>query len=172
MIRKDSYFKLLKGIVICKDTGQYILDFIFDTDIDPMLLSSFVGALSLFGKSKLGNIEEIDIKGLDVEMVIVAKHGFILIAILDKEFPIESLREEAEKALDMFCEIAENINDDYCAISEYEEYKGMLKDQIIAYFEKINEKNVDTEFKDFGFFTDAIKRMKSDFTKNSFKVQI
>ena len=64
--------KLLKGIVICKESGEYLLDLILDSDIDPVLLSSFVGALSLFGKN-LEKIEEINIKGLDVYMIIVYK---------------------------------------------------------------------------------------------------
>ncbi|MFX1269680.1 MAG: hypothetical protein ACFFAK_17105, partial [Promethearchaeota archaeon] len=42
--------KLLKGIVICKETGVYLLDLILDSEINPVLLSSFVGALSLFGE--------------------------------------------------------------------------------------------------------------------------
>ena len=63
-------YKLVKGIVICKESGEYLLDLILDSKINPVLLSSFVGALRLFGNN-LGEIEEINIKGLDVDMIIL-----------------------------------------------------------------------------------------------------
>ncbi|MHA1526047.1 MAG: hypothetical protein ACTSQD_03365, partial [Promethearchaeota archaeon] len=63
--------KLIKGIIICRESGEYLLDLILDSEINPVLLSSFVGALSLFGKDNLGKIEEIEVKGLDVGMIIV-----------------------------------------------------------------------------------------------------
>jgi len=35
--------KYLKGMVICHKNGTYLLDLILDTEINPVLLSSFVG---------------------------------------------------------------------------------------------------------------------------------
>ena len=55
----------MKAIVICRESGEYLLDLILDSEINPILLSSFVGALSLFGKDNLGKINEINVKGLD-----------------------------------------------------------------------------------------------------------
>ena len=43
-------YQLLKGIIICKESGEYLIDLILDTDINPIMLSSFVGALSMFGQ--------------------------------------------------------------------------------------------------------------------------
>ena len=93
---------LLKGIVICKESGEYLIDLILDKKINPALLSSFAGALSLFGAKNLGKIEEISIKGLDVDMIIVHRYQLILMAILDKRFAQNGIREEAIKSLDMF----------------------------------------------------------------------
>ena len=72
---KSEVSRLLKGIVICKETGIYLLDLILDSEINPILLSSFVGALSLFGEENMGKIEEINIKGLDIQMVMVNKYN-------------------------------------------------------------------------------------------------
>ena len=94
--------KLLKGIVICRQTGVYLLDLILDTEINPILLSSFVGALSMFGSENMGKIEEIVIKGLDIQMIIVNKYDLVLIAILDNDVVKEDMHVEAERSLDIF----------------------------------------------------------------------
>ena len=126
-----------------------------------MLLSSFVGALSLFGSESLGKIEEITIKGLSIQMVIVNKFDLVLIAIMDKNFVKEDIREEAEKALDMFYHLYQNEISDCTDVSQFESFKKILYDQIVEYFNRINRKNTKAEIKDFGFFTDAVAQMKN-----------
>ncbi|MBN1215692.1 MAG: hypothetical protein JXA99_09675 [Candidatus Lokiarchaeota archaeon] len=159
----DNYnINLLKGIIICKESGEYLVDLILDSDINPVLLSSFVGALSLFGKDNLGKIEEITIKGLDVEMIIVSKHKLILIAILDKKFRKYNLREEAEKALDNFYNFYKNEIDECQYVSKFESFKKIMLMQIIEYFDKLKEKDNQQPIEDFGFFTEAIKKMKKE----------
>lgn len=128
------------------------------------MLSSFVGALGLFGEN-LGRIEEINIKGLDVEMIIVYKYNLIFVAILDKEFVKHDIREEAEKSLDMFYslyrnEIKENCNE----ISQFTSFKNILFTQIEEYFNRIKESQNKREIGDFGFFTDAIKKLRTNST--------
>ncbi len=154
--------KLLKGIVICKESGEYLLDLILDSDIDPVLLSSFVGALSLFGKN-LEKIEEINIKGLDVDMIIVYKYNLIFVIIIDKNFRKYNFREEAEKSLDMFYSSYLNeIKEDCVDISKFEYFKKILYMQIKDYFEKINDLEKEKEIGDFGFFTQAIKKLRNN----------
>ncbi len=70
-----------------------------DSEINPVLLSSFVGALFLFGKDNLGKIEEIEIKGLDVDMIIVYKYNLILIVIMSKDFIKQDYRGESRKSI-------------------------------------------------------------------------
>ncbi len=154
--------KLLKGIVICKESGEYLLDLILDSKINPVLLSSFVGALGLFGEN-LGRIKEINIKGLDVEMIVVYKYNLIFVAILDKEFVKHDIREEAEKSLDMFyslyrTEIDENCNE----VSQFTSFKNILFVQIEEYFNRIKDSHKNAEIGDFGFFTDAIKKLRTN----------
>ncbi|MFO7795689.1 MAG: hypothetical protein ACQERB_02945 [Promethearchaeati archaeon] len=153
--------KLLKGIVICKESGEYLLDLILDSDINPILLSSFVGALSLFGKDSLGKIEEINIKGLNVEMIIVSKHNLIFIAILDKGFAKESIREEAEKALDNFYTLYEDEIDECMDVFKFDSFKKILLMQIKEYFYNLESKKEEA-MDDFGFFTEAIKKMREN----------
>jgi len=126
-----------------------------------MLLSSFVGALSLFGSESLGKIEEITIKGLSIQMIIVNKFDLVLIAIMDKDFVKEDIREEAEKALDMFYHLYQNEISDCTDVSQFESFKKLLYDQIVEYFNRVNGENTKKEIRDFGFFTEAIAQTKN-----------
>jgi hypothetical protein len=155
-------YKLVKGIVICKESGEYLLDLILDSKIDPVLLSSFVGALGLFGNN-LGEIEEINIKGLDVDMIIVYKYNLIFVAILDKEFIKHDIREEAEKSLDMFYTLYRSeIHNDASEVSQFESFKNILSKQIEEYFLKLKNEEEAAEIGDFGFFTEAIKKLRKN----------
>lgn len=128
------------------------------------MLSSFVGALGLFGEN-LGRIEEINIIGLDVEMIIVYKYNLIFVAILDKEFVKHNIREEAEKSLDMFYSLyRKEIDEDYNEVSQFSSFKNILFTQIEEYFNKIKESQKNVEIGDFGFFTDAIKKLRTNST--------
>jgi hypothetical protein len=146
--------------VICKETGMYLLDLILDSDINPILLSSFVGALSLFGAENMGKIEEITIKGLSIQMIIVNKFNLVLIAIMDKDFVKEDIRNEAVKALDMFYHLYQNEIGDCTDVSQFESFKKILYDQIVEYFNRKSGKNKE-KIRDFGFFTEAIEQTKN-----------
>ena len=137
------------------------MDLILDSEINPMLLSSFVGALSLFGSESLGKIEEITIKGLSIQMIIVNKFDLVLIAIMDKDFVKEDIRDEAEKALDMFYHLYQNEISDCTDVSQFESFKKLLYDQIVEYFNRINGENTKKEIRDFGFFTEAISQTRN-----------
>ena len=157
--------KLIKGIIICKESGEYLLDLILDSKINPVMLSSFVGALSLFGKDNLGKIEEIEVKGLDVGMVVVYKYNLILISIMAKDFMKNDIRKEAEKALDMFySSYSKEIKDARGCIdvSIFNDFKKLLYFQIQDYFE-INSDKEEKENKigDYGFFTPFLRKLRN-----------
>lgn len=141
-----------------------MLDLILDSEINPVLLSSFVGALSLFGKDNLGKIEEISIKGLDVNMIIVYKYNLFLIAILSKELVKHDIRDEIEKSLDIFYSsyVNELNNLNNIDVSIFDDFKKLLYLQMRDYFEILKHMEKGKEIKDFGFFTEAIKQLKKD----------
>ena len=152
----------MKAIVICRESGEYLLDLILDSEINPVLLSSFVGALSLFGKDNLGKINEINVKGLDLEMIMVSKYSLILIAIIDKNYIRNNLRDDAERALDMFYllykeEIANSVHTEI-----FEPFKKILLLQIKDYLDEIFNSEKEKEIKDFAFLTEAIKKKKEN----------
>ena len=135
------------------------MDLILDSEINPVLLSSFIGALSLFGKN-LGKIKEINITGIDVNMIIVYKYDLILIIIVDADFLTHNIRNEAEKALDMFYSsyLAEINNG--VEVSVFNGFKKILYMQIQDYLEILKEKEREKKVGDLGFLTEAVEKMK------------
>jgi len=126
-----------------------------------MLLSSFVGALQLFGAENMGKIEEITIKGLSIDMIIVNKYDLVMITILDKSFIKDDIRGESEKALDMFYAIYRDEIEDCADVNQFEDFKKILYDQVEDYFKRIKNKDTQTEIGDFGFFTGAIAKLRN-----------
>ena len=126
-----------------------------------MLLSSFVGALQLFGAENMGKIEEIRIKGLSIDMIIVNKYDLVMITIMDKSFVKDDIRGESEKALDMFYAIYRDEIEDCADLCQFESFKKILYDQIEAYFIRIKNKDEKIKIEDFGFFTGAIAKLRN-----------
>jgi len=139
---------------------MYLLDLILDSEINPVLLSSFVGALSLFGTENMGKIEEITIKGLSIQMIIVNKFDLILIAIMDKNLDKEDIRREAVKALDSFYNRYQYVIDECTDVSQFESFKEILYEQIFEYFDRTTWRNKEN-IRDFGFFTQAVTQIKN-----------
>ena len=138
-----------------------MLDLILDSEINPILLSSFVGALQLFGAENMGKIEEIRIKGLSIDMIIVNKYNLVMIIIMDKAFVKHDIREESEKALDMFYAIYKDQIEDCSDVCQFESFKKVLYDQIEEYFKRIKNEDAEAEIGDFGFFTGAIAKLRN-----------
>ena len=119
----------------------------------------------MFGNENMGKIEEILIKGLNIQMIIVNKYNLFLIAILDKYFVKNDIHSEAEKALDLFYSLYRSKIEkwDVCQdINEFIPFKKALYKQIKGYVEKINKKEEQPLKADFGFFTEAIAKMRND----------
>lgn len=154
----------MKAIVIAKESGEYLLDLILDSDINPMLLSSFIGALALFGKENMGKIEEITVKGLDLEMIVVSKYDLILIAIMDKAYVRENIRDEAERALDFFYILYKKDLENSLHTGIFESFKKILILQIQDYLDEINrpEDEKEKEVGDFGWFTEVLRKSKDE----------
>jgi hypothetical protein len=92
----------------------------------------------------------------------VYKYNLIFVAILDKEFAKHNIREEAEKSLDMFYTLYRTeINNSSFEVSQFQSFKKILSQQIEEYFIKIND---ETKVGDFGFFTEAIKKSRTNST--------
>lgn len=138
---EKTEFKVIRAMVICKTSGQYLVDQILDTKINPIMISSFVSALSMFGQENIGNIEEISVKGIDVELIIVSKHDLILIILMDRHFYKDIVRKSGEKILDLFYAMYSNQLDVSEEIKQFEDFKDVLFSEIQDCLDKMKELN-------------------------------
>ncbi|MFX0077095.1 MAG: hypothetical protein ACFE96_16745, partial [Candidatus Hermodarchaeota archaeon] len=93
--------------------------------------------------------------------IIVNKFDLVLIAIMDKDFVKEDIRDEAVKALEMFYHLYQNEIADCTDVSQFESFKRILYNQIVEYFDRVNGPKKETKIRDFGFFTEAIMQTKN-----------
>jgi len=136
----DFDISVVKGFVICKESGEYIFDWMIDSELNPILLSSYVGALSLFGIDHLNQIDEIIIKGPDTEMIIVNSHHLVIITILEKDFSAKiDFKDEAEELLDMFYNTYKNEIEEAIDTSPFEAFKETLKTHVTSFLDSLNE---------------------------------
>ena len=144
----------MKAVIIANKEGIPLVSVVKDRIIDEDLTSAFICALSIFGEENLGKIEEIMVKGLDIDLFIVYKHELILIAIMDTLMKKKNIKNEAEMALNAFYNQyksqIESWDGNDVAFSEFER---IIETQIENYYSKIDEK---------GFF----ERMKEFFSKS------
>ena len=131
-------FKIIRSMILCKASGIYLVDIILDSDINPMMIASFVSALAMFGKESMGQIEEISVKGLDVELIIVSKHNLILIALMDRHFAKDIIREHGEKILDLFFAMhGRDLDDEIADYSKFNDFKPVLYSEAQACLDKM-----------------------------------
>jgi len=97
-------------------------------------------------------------------MIIVYKYNLIFVAILDKGSVKHDIRAEAEKSLDMFYSLYRKEIDENCnEVSQFASFKNILFTQIEQYFNRIKDSQKGPE-RDFGFFSDAIKKLRTNST--------
>ena len=91
-------------------------------------------------------IKEITLKGIDLNIIIVAKHQLALVAIIDSLFMRDHLKEIGEKALDMFNILYKKDIENFLISGVFDSFKKILNVQIDEYLEKIAAEDTD-----FGF---------------------
>jgi hypothetical protein len=135
----ESEFKIIRSVIICKNSGEFLVDLRLDSDIDPVMISSFVSALSMFGGENLGKIEEISVKGLSIEMVVVSKHDLVLIAMMDRDFFKDIVRKTGERILDLFYGMFETQLDDVVELGKFELFRDVLLSEVQLGLDRMKE---------------------------------
>ena len=135
----ESEFKIIRSVIICKNSGEFLVDLRLKSNIDPIMISSFVSALSMFGGENMGKIEEISVKGIDVEMVVVSKFGLVFIALMDRDFHKEIVRERGMRILELFQGMYETELEQVQDISKFIPFKNVLLSEIQVGLDKMKE---------------------------------
>lgn len=157
-----SVTNIIKGIVICRELGDFLVDLIVDEKINSILLSSFISAISILGKENMGKITDISIKGLDVDIVVAYKYDLILIAFLSKGYATYGLRDKTEEALEMFYSTYHSEIDSkkLIDINEFDDFKKILFLQLKKYLESINQNQNIDEYEEFSLLNDDFDEKK------------
>jgi hypothetical protein len=137
----------IKGIFISRSDGTFLVSVVFDENLNTKLLSAFIGGLQMFGKESIGNIDEIIIKGLDLEVLVVSKHELILTAIFRNDMFKENLKGQAEMALDAFynsCKLS--LDSGSNCLDDYEKFEKIIEEHIKQYFEMVRNKQIQSNF--------------------------
>ena len=135
------------GIFITREDGCHLVQFIQNPALKPELLSSFISGLFLFGKESVGHIDQIEIKGIDLEILVVYKNGLILSALFTKDMQKLNIRQEAEDMLDLFHEkYHEMLKDWKGCIDDFDDFSVILKNQITQYFSRLETKTIPNTF--------------------------
>ncbi|MHA1144312.1 MAG: hypothetical protein ACTSRW_06200 [Candidatus Helarchaeota archaeon] len=140
----------MKAVIIAGKDGRPFISVIKDNVLNGDLISAFISALSVFGEENLGRIEEILIKGLDIDLFIVYRHELILIAVMESGMKKKDIRGEAEFALDSFHDYYKDYLKNWDGDQTiFKEFTQMLEKQIEDYYKKIEEKNLFSRIRSF-----------------------
>lgn len=131
---------LVHALIISDSNGRFLVDLVRNKQIRTDYLSGFIGALKMFGEETLGNIRDISINGLDIEMLIVSKYNLICVAIIDADIPEINFRRGCERALDVFYSLFKDKIEGWDgSLETFRDFKELLNEQILRYFEELAE---------------------------------
>ncbi len=131
---------LIHALMISDNHGNLFVDLIKNDKFKSALLSGFISALKLFGEETLGNIRNISVEGLDIDMLIVYKFNLFIMAIIDSNIPELNLREGCEETLKLFYQMyKERIPTWDGDVRTFSGFKDILNAQIQQYLKNLEE---------------------------------
>ena len=130
---------LVKVVIIARDSWIPLVTVVNDPSINAELIPAFISALHIFGKENLGRIEEILVKGLDIDLYVVSKYNLIIIAMMSPKLKKLNIRGEAEEALDAFYSMfKEQIECGKDCMDVFTSFENVLREQIKNYIYKVD----------------------------------
>jgi len=142
----DGKFKIIKCVIICNKTGTYLVGQTFDPKLNGMMLSSFISAVSMFGNECMGSLDEISIKGLDIDMIVIQKYDLVLIAVMDKGFCDDVIKNRAEDLLDAFFLAYRDELLKPCETHQFEGFEEVLCSRIKSLLEATNDRKLSDDY--------------------------
>jgi hypothetical protein len=131
---------LIHALIIADHNGRFLVDVVRNQKLKTDYLSGFIGALKMFGEETLGNIKDISINGLDIDMIIVSKHNLIMIAVMDSDVPLLDFREGCARALEVFYKIfGDQIDSWNGSLETFRDFQDLLREQISRYFQELRD---------------------------------
>ena len=154
---------IIDGLIIADKNGRFLVDLIRNKQLETAHLSGFIGALKMFGDETLGQINDISINGLDIDMLIVSAHELIMVAIMDSDLPDLNFRGGCERALEVFYKIfkdeIKNWNGD---LNPFKGFRKLLREQMMRYLKELQncQPNINTDIMDFQEIEEQIDKLR------------
>jgi hypothetical protein len=158
---------LIHALIIADHNGRFLVDVVRNQKLKTDYLSGFIAALKMFGEETLGNIKDISINGLDIDMIIVTKYNLIMISVMDSDIPLLDFRDGCARALDVFYKIfGDKIEDWDGSLDTFRDFQDLLKEQIARYFEELREHEFKIRVKEMDVETKKIMNPEVEQSQN------
>jgi hypothetical protein len=131
---------LVHALIISGNDGNFLVSVVRNPEMDETVLAGFISALNMFGSQTLGNVGDISISGLGINLLVINKWGLHIIGILDSDLPELNFREGCENALQAFYEkYVEKLEKWDGRLKAFSDFKPFLEGMIQGYFVKLKE---------------------------------
>ncbi len=129
-----------RAIIIANEAGNHLVEVVADKSINPSLISAFVSGLTQLGRTNLGGLHDISIRGENLNLNILYKYNLVVIAIFDPKVTALDAQDETINVLEDFYKrynaILANWDGNQAA---FEDYVRSLKERIVAYNKRTHE---------------------------------
>jgi len=145
-MRKRSMGKrvLIHALIISDSNGRFLVDIIRNPKLESAHLSGFISALKMFGEETLGEIGNISISGLDIDLLTISKHNLIMVVIMDSDLPDLNFKKGCERALDSFYEIYNELIPNWKgSLKTFRDFREILTKQIELFFDIYREYRIE-----------------------------
>ena len=131
---------LIHAFLISDNNGTLLVEVTKNETMEPALLSGFISALKVFGEGTLGNISNISIEGLDINMIIVSKFNLFMMAIIDSNIPELNLRTGCEETLKIFYQMFKDRFDSFDGdVTVFDKFTEILEAHVQHYLQALEE---------------------------------
>ncbi len=130
----------IRAIIIANEVGNHLVEVVADKAINPSLISAFVSGLTQLGRTNLGVLNDISMRGESLNLIVLYKYSLVLIAIFDPKVSHQDAQVEAANVLEDFYKrykiILANWDGNQGA---FENYERSLKERIALYNKRTQE---------------------------------
>lgn len=130
----------IRAIIIGNEAGNHLVEVVADKAIDPSLISAFVSGLTQLGRTNLGVLNDISMRGESLNLIVLYKYTLELIAIFDPKVSYQDAQVEAANVLEDFYKRYKMVLISWDGNqSAFENYERSLKERIAIYNKRTHE---------------------------------
>ncbi len=130
----------IRAIIIANEVGNHLVEVVADKAINPSLISAFVSGLTQLGRTNIGVLNDISMRGETLNLIVLYKYNLVLIAIFDPKVSYQDAQVEAANVIEDFYKRYKIILANWDGNqSVFENYERSLKERIAIYNKRVHE---------------------------------